>query len=259
VDFLKKIWAKLKKLKDGIARFLRPVKLVFRTLKWVFVFFLSVTVLGLIYYVYFDLYFFSKKAPDIESFVRYEPPTIGTIYDSNGNVVIELAKDSQFRKIISYDKIPPVIVQAILSAEDKRFFDHWGPDGVDLLAVLRALVEVSGYSLGASVRHGELVVIRSQGASTITQQIVRLWFLPEIIKQEDSNTLIADNGFTKFLAQYVDVPTINSFTRKFKELRLAVWLEREMRKTYGSRDEAKKQMFTRFASYTYLGSGRYGV
>src|SRR5262245_7231910 len=68
----------------------------------------------------------------------------------------------------SYDELPPLLVHAILAAEDIRFFEH---DGVDLQAVFRAA--------WANYRAGSVV----EGASTITQQVARN-LLPEEIGTE---------------------------------------------------------------------------
>ncbi len=69
-------------------------------------------------------------------------------------------KQRQKRRIVRYDEIPPVMVDALLSAEDKNFFDH---PGIDPFGVLRAVYN--------DVVHG-----KHQGASTITQQLARtLW------------------------------------------------------------------------------------
>lgn len=66
------------------------------------------------------------------------------------------------REVLSYKEIPPVMVQAILAIEDRRFFDH---SGVDLNGLARALVRnVSDESM-------------DQGGSTITQQLVKNTYL----------------------------------------------------------------------------------
>ena len=66
------------------------------------------------------------------------------------------------RRSLSYADLPPVLVRAILSIEDRRFFDHAGVDG---LAIIRALVHNSGEGTSG------------QGGSTITQQLVKNTYL----------------------------------------------------------------------------------
>ena len=43
-----------------------------------------------------------------------------------------------------------------------------------------------------------------------------------------------------------------------EEVRLTFWLEEEMQRRYGSQDRAKREIFARYASFIYLGNGRYG-
>jgi len=66
------------------------------------------------------------------------------------------------REVLAYNEIPPVLVQAILSIEDRRFFEH---SGVDVNGLARALIRnVSDERVG-------------QGGSTITQQLVKNTYL----------------------------------------------------------------------------------
>lgn len=99
---------------------------------WIIVifFFVSAVIFGsLFYYVYYN----RANLPNIDNFIKFEPPAIGEVFDSNGQIIIGLAKE--YRRINKYSELPPVVVQAILSAEDKRFFKH---SGVDYLALLEA-------------------------------------------------------------------------------------------------------------------------
>ena len=50
----------------------------------------------------------------------------------------------------------------------------------------------------------------------------------------------------------------NKLLRKLEEVRLSLWLEEEMRRRYGSKEQAKREIFARSASFHYLGNGRYG-
>jgi penicillin-binding protein 1B len=74
----------------------------------------------------------------------------------------DLSSKSAKREVLSYDEIPPVLVQAILAIEDRRFFDH---SGVDVTGLARALWRNAG-----DERLG-------QGGSTITQQLVKNTYL----------------------------------------------------------------------------------
>jgi hypothetical protein len=72
------------------------------------------------------LYFDRRNVPDLEAFTRFEFPTIGHVYDTNGQPLIELARES--RQITQYSDIPPIVRDAILATEDKHFFSHHGVD-----------------------------------------------------------------------------------------------------------------------------------
>jgi len=75
-----------------------------------------------LYHVYFD----RTNLPDIEPFARFEFPAIGHVYDTNGQPLIELAKEH--RQIVQYGDVPPIVRDAILAAEDRNFFSHNGAD-----------------------------------------------------------------------------------------------------------------------------------
>jgi penicillin-binding protein 1B len=66
------------------------------------------------------------------------------------------------RRLISFQELPKVLINAVLSAEDKRFFSH---RGIDPVRIIKALI--------VDVREGEAV----QGASTLTQQFIKNYFL----------------------------------------------------------------------------------
>jgi membrane carboxypeptidase/penicillin-binding protein len=72
------------------------------------------------YYFYFD----RNDLPDLGGFTRFEFPTIGYIYDANGQPLKEMA--SEARQITRYEEIPPIVRDAIVAAEDKHFFSHFG-------------------------------------------------------------------------------------------------------------------------------------
>lgn len=90
--------------------------------------------------------------PDLDAFIRFEPPTTGHIYDANGHVLIELGRER--REIIQYKDIPDVLRQAILSAEDENFFSH---AGVDYSVFPRLLGKTNIHALFARAggTHGE--------------------------------------------------------------------------------------------------------
>ena len=124
-----------------------------------------------VYHVYFD----RSGLPDLEPFLRFEPPRIGEVYDARGKVLIELARE--YRRVVSYDEVPLILRQAILAAEDKNFFSH---SGVDYSALPRVIQKTTVSSLAAwwNGEPGSGCVL-PQGGSTLTQQLVRGYFLQE--------------------------------------------------------------------------------
>jgi penicillin-binding protein 1A len=86
----------------------------------------------------------------------------GIIYDSTGHRVLARLVGSESRKLVPSDEIAPVMKQAIVAIEDKRFFEH---RGVDVRGIVRAVWQ--------DLRNKKVV----QGGSTITQQFVKNAYL----------------------------------------------------------------------------------
>jgi penicillin-binding protein 1A len=122
--------------------------------------------------------------PDLEGFIRFEPPTMGHVYDAKGRVLAELGREH--REITQYEGIPIVLRQAILSAEDKNFFSH---SGVDYSVFPRMLSKTSvrallGRLMGSDSKDAsEHASVFPQGGSTITQQLVRGYFLQKLTRR----------------------------------------------------------------------------
>ena len=92
---------------------------------------------------------YRRLLPDLEPFIRFELPTIGQVYDTNGKVLVELARE--YRRAVPYDELPPVLRDAILAAEDKNFFLH---SGVEYRALLRVGYKTAVHSMAAWRRNG---------------------------------------------------------------------------------------------------------
>ena len=210
---------------------------------------LVLTTWGLAHHIYFD----RSGVPDLEPFIRFELPTIGKVYDARGTVLVELARE--YRQVVSYEEVPPVLRHAILAAEDKNFFAH---SGVDYRALPRVLYKAAMSSVGSWWNGDGFRLRLPQGGSTLTQQLVRGYFLRDRRSRENDSTLFRDKLTWRLLSVVVGVPSTNKLFRKLEEVRLALWLEEEMGRRFGSRERAKREIFARSASFNYLGNGRYG-
>jgi membrane carboxypeptidase/penicillin-binding protein len=137
------------KRRSGKVFFLRP------WFYWPLGLALFFVLLGWVAWVYFSTKFERRAAEfDLAQLERMEAASI--IYDRDGK---ELGKIFiQNRNPVALDKISPMMVKAVVAAEDNKFFEH---RGVDYMGVLRAAM--------ANYRRGKI----SQGASTVTQQLAR--------------------------------------------------------------------------------------
>lgn len=135
------------------------------------------------------------------------------IISSDNVVIAELF--TQNRTYISIDQVPDNLKNALIATEDSRFYSH---NGVDFFGIARAVVGnlLSGSATG-------------QGASTLTQQLARLLFLPDI-SGEQTRT--------------------DSINRKFKEISIAWQLEDKY---------SKDQILEMYLNEYYFGSSAYGI
>ena len=106
---------------------------------------------------------YGKDLPDYHQLAKYEPPVATRIHAGNGALIAEHATEK--RVFMPVEAMPPRLIQAFLSAEDKAFYSHFG---VDPRALFRALVtNAMNYGTGR----------RPIGASTITQQVTKNFLL----------------------------------------------------------------------------------
>jgi penicillin-binding protein 1A len=200
-------------------------------------------------HVYFD----RRDLPDLGAFVRFEFPSVGHIYDAEGQPLIELA--GEYREVTPYADIPPIVREAILATEDKRFFSH---NGVDYLSFPRVLIKMrvgAGTARSDSPRGSSMF---PQGGSTLTQQLVRGLFLQHQASIENSNHVQDGGVLPRVLAVVAGARNVNMLLRKREEMRLALWLEDAMRQEFGSKRRAKEEIFARYASFVYMGNRQYG-
>jgi penicillin-binding protein 1A len=153
----------------------------------------------------FWMYGRDPSLPDYARLSDYHPRQVTAITDANDRRIGEIF--SERRTVVSYEKVPPIVVDAFVAAEDNKFWTH---GGVDYWGMFRAFV--------TNLRAGHT----KQGASTITQQVVKTFLLtPE-----------------------------RTFKRKIQEIILARRLETSL---------TKQEIMTLYMNQIYFGHGRYGI
>ncbi|NRF27852.1 PBP1A family penicillin-binding protein [Vibrio coralliilyticus] len=128
-------------------------------IKRLFIFVLVCTVLGVGTIVGF--YFYVKpELPDVATLKDVKLQTPMQIFTQDGKLISQFGEKRRIP--VTYDEIPPHLIEALIATEDSRFYDH---PGIDPIGIARAAVVVA---LSGSAK---------QGASTITQQLARNFFL----------------------------------------------------------------------------------
>lgn len=146
--------------------------------------FLSLGIICLIAFSVFLIYVKTQADPKFET-VKLNTAELTRIFDKDGNEIAKLG--SEKREKVTYDKLPEVLVDAIIATEDSRFFQH---NGFDAPRFLKATI---GQVLGNS---------GAGGASTLSMQVVK-------------------NSFTDKYGQKTS--GISGITRKFEDIYLAVF------------------------------------
>ena len=152
---------------------------------------------------------YGRDLPDYKKLAAYSPPVATRLYAYDGSLLIEYAEER--RVFIDFEDMPPLLVNAFIAAEDKNFWHH---AGIDPLGIIRATANNVIRALGGPTRFS--------GASTITQQVAKNFFLT-------SDRTIA---------------------RKVKEAILALRLERAF---------SKQHIMTLYLNQIFLGARAYGV
>lgn len=102
---------------------------------------------------------YQKTTPEL-NLAKLDNPTPSKIYDSSGNLLAEIGEEN--REEVKIKDVPQDFLNALISTEDSRFYEHHGFDYIR--TVKAALVNLkSGFG--------------SQGGSTLTQQLIKLTFL----------------------------------------------------------------------------------
>ena len=141
-------------------------------MKWFFAIFMFLLLcliagIGGILWVFWS---FGRDLPDYAKLANYEPPVVTRIHAGDGALLAEYATEK--RLFMPTKAMPPKLIAAFLSAEDKSYYQHFG---VDLKALSRAVITNI-----ANIGSGR----RPIGASTITQQVAKNFLLTNEVSIE---------------------------------------------------------------------------
>ncbi len=154
------------------------------------------------------------KAPDITADDVKPSGYTSTIYDSDGDEIQTLVTSGANRIYVTIDEVPEALQKAFIAIEDERFYQHNGIDPKGILRAAATLLTSKGQS--------------AQGASTITQQLIK------------------NNIFPNFTEE----TRIEKVERKLQEQYLAIKLEKIM---------DKDQILENYMNTINLGQNTLGV
>lgn len=128
-------------------------------IKRLFIFTLICIILGVS--TIFGFYYYVKpELPDVATLRDVELQTPMQIFSQDGKLISQFGEKRRIP--VTYDEIPRHLVEALIATEDSRFYEH---PGIDPIGITRAAIVVA---MSGSAK---------QGASTITQQLARNFFL----------------------------------------------------------------------------------
>lgn len=130
----------------------------------------------------------SQELPDYLQLAKYEPSVTTRLYAGDGQLMMEYAAEK--RLFVPEEKIPSLVKNAFIAAEDKKFYSHFG---VDPIGIIRAVAD-NLKNIGSGRR--------PVGASTITQQVAKNFLLSSELsyKRKIKEALLAmrmEQAFTK--------------------------------------------------------------
>ena len=175
-----------------------------KIVKWFFFIGITCLIFGGIFITLAFVYY-THDIPRLSKIDDYQPKTVTDVYDRNGRIFTRFFEERRTPKPLK--DMPLFLLKAVIAAEDANFYRH---KGIDYYHIVRA---AAVNMLSVSLR---------QGASTITQQVVKTFLLyPE-----------------------------KTFARKIKEMILAKRLEQNL---------SKDEILSLYLNQIYLGHGNYGV
>ena len=108
-------------------------------------------------------FYVASSLPKFDTLEDYQPPAITRVYSEDEQTIAEFYQER--RIVVPVNRMPQMLIQAFVAAEDAHFFEH---QGIDFTSIFRAALK--------NIRAGGIV----QGGSTITQQVAKsLLLTPE--------------------------------------------------------------------------------
>lgn len=105
------------------------------------------------------LWKYGSELPDYHQLEKYKPPVTTRLFAGDGQLMMEYATEK--RLFVPVDKMPDLVKNAFIAAEDKKFYSH---GGIDYVGIARAILgNLKNFGSGK----------RPAGASTITQQVAK--------------------------------------------------------------------------------------
>jgi penicillin-binding protein 1A len=191
----------------------RPLRWTFRRLIWTTM--ACLPIIGVFAFDRISQRFLAMQPDDLSAVELYRSPVTTVVYANDGRTKIGEFK-MENRLYVSIERIPAHVRDAFIAAEDQRFHEHYGFD-----------VKSMGRAFLANRESGQT----RQGASTITQQVVKLL----ILKNREK-----------------------SVERKAAEALLAVKLERQLTAKHGRR-RAKELILEAYLNEVSFGANAYGI
>ncbi len=155
------------------------------------------------------IWYLTSGLPSLEKIENPKPELASKVYSIDGEVLDQFYIKN--RSHVSIGQIPKTVIDALIATEDKHFFNHWGVDGVRFI---KAMVK-------------NVILLRKEGASTITQQLARNLYLG-----------------------HDDKSIFDTVTRKLREFITSVQLERNF---------TKDEILEFYLNVVYFGRGSYGI
>jgi penicillin-binding protein 1A len=181
------------------------IRSIMRGIFWLVIGGVTLGGIGATGFLVWGYFYITRDLPKLENVQDYNPPAVTKIFDADNNQIAEFYLERRYP--VSIGDVPDHVKHAFIAAEDASFYSH---PGIDVVSIARAVIK--NFQAGS----------KKQGASTITQQVVKKILLtPE-----------------------------KDYRRKIKEAILSYRLEKQL---------TKDEILGIYLNQMYFGNGAYGI